>query len=848
MVVSSNTRADLRRVARGVSNRSYLSVLVTIVVLVGASIFAEQQNSTIYSQRLRADVQSEVGLIRSRLEGALNADIQLVQGLVAVMSTEPDMTQQRFSDLSAQMIGRDGQITHLAAAPDLVISLIHPLKGNEAALGLDYNQHKAQRAAAEQARDTGKIVLAGPVKLVQGGEAFVARFPIFTSQDGPLRFWGILSAVISADGLYETVGLTDPDLGLDIAILGKDGKGAAGGQFFGSEEVMENNPVRTDVSLAEGNWVLAATPKGGWEVMPDNLWTLRLLLLAGGLLVLVPTALATRMADARSHAIEKLKRRERDLETLSRRLEIAVETSKIGIWELDAETGELIWDRRMSDLYGIEALNGKINFSEWKKCLHPDDCQQAVETFWRATHDGKNYLSEYRILLENGEQKHIRALGCAFSDASGRLRMIGVDWDVSGDVHLREELIRANRALTQRNSELHEAKLNAEQADRAKSEFLANMSHEIRTPMNGILGMADLLAEAELPDEEQLYVETIRDSSNALLKIINDILDLSRLEVGKLDITPTDFDLRSCIVQAVNLLRPKANGKGLTVEVEIDETLPQRMRGDDGRLRQILVNLVGNAVKFTAQGGVVVRVTSDPEAPYRLVVEVEDTGIGISESQAEHIFDRFAQADAATTRAFGGTGLGLTISSILAERMGGTISLQPKQAAGQGSCFRLEVQLEPEQTPAAQQKTETAPAVATEVLTGARIVLAEDNRTNRLLIQKYFAGLPVECVEAENGRKAVDLCREQMPDFVLMDMSMPELDGVEATREIRALDGPQPVIVALTANAFDSHRTECLEAGMDHFLQKPIRKAVLLQTLATLQMARMPEAEEVRAG
>ena len=184
-------------------------------------------------------------------------------------------------------------------------------------------------------------------------------------------------------------------------------------------------------------------------------------------------------------------------------------------------------------------------------------------------------------------------------------------------------------------------------------------------------------------------MEAIRDSSNARLKIINVILDLSRLEAGKLDITPTDFALRSCIVQAVNLLRPKANGKGLTVEVEIDETLPQRMRGDDGRLRQILVNLVGNAVKFTAQGGVVVRVTSDPESPYRLVVEVEDTGIGISESQAEHIFDRFAQADAATTRAFGGTVLGLTTSSTQSHRTAATIPPHPEHTAGTAPRFLL---------------------------------------------------------------------------------------------------------------------------------------------------------------
>ncbi|MGR3624389.1 ATP-binding protein [Pseudophaeobacter sp.] len=817
----------------GSIKRAYLPVLMAFLVVVFAGYYAEQQNTTIHDQGLRAEVRREASLIQSSLEGALNADIQLVRGLVAVLSTEPEMNQDRFAEIAEKVMGTHSGISHVAAAPKLVISLIYPLEGNQAALGLDYNQNEGQRKAAYMVRDSGEMVLAGPVDMVQGGSAFIGRFPVFIGRGEHRRFWGILSSVMKTERLFQTHGLNDPDLNIEVALLGRDGMGAEGGLFYGDPGILADDPVILDIPLPVGSWQIAARPLGGWAAHSDNPWPWRLVVLIAGAMIVIPIYFTGQLSAARRDVIRILRRRERQMEKLSRRLEIAVDISKTGIWELNSRTGEILWDPSLREIYGIGSHDPVVP-GTWESFLHPDDREQAMETHRRSEQPGGSHTSEFRIVLRNGEIRHIRAMGAAYADSEGWLRMVGVNLDVTRDVHLREKLIEANSALLQRNNELNDAKIRAERADRAKSEFLANMSHEIRTPMNGILGMADLMAESDLGDEERQYLDTIRESSYALLKIINDILDLSRLEAGQLAIHSADFDLRNCVAGAINLLRPKAREKGLWISVSFEKGLPTRMHGDDGRLRQMLVNLVGNAVKFTSQGGVDVRMRSVEGDPYHLLIEVDDTGIGITPSQAEHIFDRFSQADAAITRAFGGTGLGLTISSILAKRMGGGIELCTVKE--KGSCFRLQVQLA-----AAEGASETASVeevMDTAVLEGCHVLLAEDNKTNRLLVRKYLTGLGVELEEAINGREAVRRCQQSLPDIILMDMSMPELDGLAATREIRALNIVQPVIVALTANAFDSDRVACLAAGMDYFLQKPISKSVLLQTLAMLQSSR----------
>jgi len=523
-----------------------------------------------------------------------------------------------------------------------------------------------------------------------------------------------------------------------------------------------------------------------------------------------PRDLELRLVKAGAHlagnAIERL-RAEQTLRENAERIALAEKVASFGIWEVDMATNTLKFSDGFADMMGLSDGPRSMTMDQWRDMIHPEHMAVMNGAFDTATPAQPMFQVEFRIMRPDGSVRWHKGHGRVEFIGEVAVRVTGASMDITEE---KEMLLR-----------LEQARATAEAAMHAKGAFLANMSHEIRTPMNGIIGTIRLLIDSGVNEEQREYVSTIRSCGDALLQLVNDILDLSKIEVGKLTLERMPFQLEALVKDTVAVVSPMALSRNLELRLLFEDGLPDTVLGDPQRLRQVLLNLLSNAVKFTEAGSVTigVAVVGGTQEITDVQFVVKDTGIGIAPQVQQAIFEPFTQADSSTTRRYGGTGLGLAICRRLITLMGGKLELDSEPGRGSTFTFHVSFPVVARAAAPARPAQDSIPVARKRL----HILLVEDNIVNQKVAVRLLERMGHRIDIASDGRQAVAAVQVVQYDLVLMDCQMPIMDGYAATAAIRGLEcGRQLPIVAMTAHAMPEDRRRCLEAGMDEYLAKPI--------------------------
>jgi PAS domain S-box-containing protein len=515
--------------------------------------------------------------------------------------------------------------------------------------------------------------------------------------------------------------------------------------------------------------------------------------------------------------ITERKQAEKDLEQITTRLSLATRAGGVGVWDYDLVNNILLWDDQMFALYGISKENFGSAYETWKAGLHPDDVLQGDAEIQKAISGEKEFDTEFRVIWPDSTIHTIKALAIIQRDEFGKpARMIGTNWDITEKKIAEEKLLKALEA--------------AETANKAKSEFLANMSHEIRTPLNGVIGFTDLLQNTQLTQVQHQYVKNANASGRNLLGIINDILDFSKIEAGMMNLEIIKTDLIDLLGQSVDIIKYAADKKSLEVLLDIDPEMPRYALVDPVRLKQVFANLLGNAVKFTQKGEIELKVKyedlGDMQGKFKF--SVRDTGIGITQEQQTKLFKVFSQADSSITRMYGGTGLGLVISQMIANKMNSGINILSKQ--GKGTSFFFEIVTAVEHGKKIDES---------ELLKIKRCFVIDDNENNRIILEHTMKNWGIECVSCDNGLTALRLIETSEPfDVIISDYHMPYLDGLETIKLIREklklTPAIQPIILLHSSSDDAELHKKCDELGVRFRLTKPVKSDELFHYLCNL--------------
>jgi PAS domain S-box-containing protein len=518
-----------------------------------------------------------------------------------------------------------------------------------------------------------------------------------------------------------------------------------------------------------------------------------------------------------SHDITERKNAEEALAQAANRLAIATKAGGVGIWDYDIVHKKLFWDNQMYKIYGISPDISIDAYEAWRAGVHPDDQDQDDHDIEMAIRGEKEFDTEFRVLWPDGSIHNVRSLAFVVRNESGApLRMIGTNWDITDQKKTEAILLKA--------------KEEADIASKAKSEFLANMSHEIRTPLNGVIGFTELLLNTPLNKTQLQYAKNVRISGHSLLGIISDILDFSKIEAGKMELDHIQTDLIELIEQTSDIIKYNASQKGIELLLDIQHDMPQFIFTDPVRLKQVLVNLLGNAVKFTSSGEVELKMKFTPKNKITgdFNFSVRDTGIGIDKEHQTKLFNAFIQADTSTTRKFGGTGLGLTISSMLVEKMGSKIELISEP--GKGSTFFFTIE--------AEYKTgdETDFSSLEDI---KRILVIDDNDNNRMILEHTLNNWGIEFTGTDSGLSGLKIIENSKPfDVIIVDYHMPEYNGIDTIRMIRERlnisPEKQPTILLHSSSDNIDIYDKCKQLGVKFYLTKPVKAHELMQYLKNI--------------
>ena len=713
-----------------------------------------------------------------------------------------------------------------------------PLSDNFKALGFDLASNPSRKLALERSRDSGRITFTAPIKLVQENSSqfgMLAFRPVYrrdrshdTVEERRANIVGFALAVFR---ISDIVGSSEykavKNIGYTITDMSeRSSKQVLYASFADSPPGVINrtpvekpaNAIGYTISLFPREWSVQFVPIHDNPLLTTD--SVAISSSIGGIIISFLLALAVSSLHSRKvYAEEIVKEQIAEISTRARELDFQkLALDEHAIVSITDVKGNITYaNDKFCEIsgYSREELLGQ-NHRILNSGEHP---QEMFVELWRTIASGKTWFGEIKNKTKNGGYYWVNATIVPFLDDLGHpFQYVAIRTDITAEKH--------------KEVALREATEKAETANVAKSEFLASMSHEIRTPMAGVLGIADMLLDGELSEEQRKSILQIKGAGQSLVVILNDILDLSKIQAGKLEIEIIDFDLHSLISDSLELLYPRASEKNIALGSKIGPDLPAGLNGDPTRIRQVLVNLLGNAVKFTEQGSVTLSADVVERHGDDVIIrfEIIDTGIGIAEDRRDRLFQDFSQLDASTARKYEGTGLGLAISKRLVELMGGEIGVDSVDGEGSTFWFTVKGVVAKIENKRSKERTREVKFRAVRPL---RILLAEDNDLNQMIITAVLNKFDHAVTTVDDGRAAVEAVRNNDFDIVLMDVRMPEMDGPDATRIIRKQAGPKAniPIVAVTADAIVENRDGYFEAGMNACVTKPINLPELLRAI-----------------